>query len=177
MEKTDSELIWENYITANWGYQNYDTPTSYKYSGIPSPTKDSYYQQGKCPTSPGQGTQYVPSSDEETKSDDALIDFGTIYSKYDGLINVYVSIPKRFLFTTQSKKLATQRQFKAMIQRIVETFILKHPSYFIDNDSLYYFRKFPISVAKDKNKIYNLKKVIIIDKNSEIINRQLQLDL
>ena len=43
----DNELIWENYITANWGYTNYNTPTSNKYTDIPSPTQDSYYQKGK----------------------------------------------------------------------------------------------------------------------------------
>lgn len=56
--KDDVELIYEKYISEAWGYTNIDYPTNNKYSNIPV-TKDSYYQQGHCPTSPGQATVYT----------------------------------------------------------------------------------------------------------------------
>ena len=98
----DTELIWENYITANWGYTNYDTPTSNRYNNIPSPTKDSYYQQGKFPTGPGQETYYTPSSDEE-EINNILVNFGTIFNSDYDFIKVFVSIPSNFFIIVKNE--------------------------------------------------------------------------
>ena len=145
----DNELIWENYITANWGYTNYNTPTSNKYTDIPSPTQDSYYQKGKLPASPGQSTYYIPSSDEEEINNDT------------------------------SHKLNNINRFKAMVLRIVNSFIKNNPGYMYDVDSNYYFKSWPIRTIEgnNKNKVYKLKDAIIIDKEGNIVNKQMELNL
>ena len=175
----DNELIWENYITANWGYTNYNTPTSNKYTDIPSPTQDSYYQKGKLPASPGQSTYYTPSSDEEEINDDILIDFGTIFNHNYDFIQLFVLLPYKFVYSDISHKLNNTNRFKAMIFRIVNLFIKNNPGYMHDVDSDYYFKNWPIRTIEgnNKNKVYKLKDAIIIDKEGNIINKQMKLNL
>lgn len=60
----DVDLIYEAYITANWGYTNIDYPSNDKYGNIKT-SKTSYYEKGKCPTDAGLATAYTVSQEDE----------------------------------------------------------------------------------------------------------------
>lgn len=118
MDKNDSELIWENYITANWGYQNYNNPTTDKYSNISAPSKDSFFDAGKTPTSPTCRTSYAVSSDEESSY--RCVYVGTIHSDYgENYSDIYVLISYNLLY---SKKFNDNVK-KGMIMNRVNKFL------------------------------------------------------
>ena len=163
-EIDDNELIWENYITANWGYTNYNTPTSNKYSNIPSPTKDSYYQQGKFPTGAGLATAYTPSSDEE----EIIVTLPRMNNRETGEgQDFYIVLPKNYYtkIGSNTSKIRDDKQFKQIILGKLNKFIKQNPYFAYMSSTKNRFYRLPIQydnfIANNNDIIKNLSNVVL----------------